>query len=148
MPLDLVHPHDIKEWSEQTVEHYQHNPEFKYTYMTTHFWKLEYLSCVLVCRNRQWFNDNIGQLDEIWSTIEKERVSGYEHRAPNRKPKKETISISTNASSNGCLLQFNKETGKITVVKKDIEPKPESIPVPIPIPDLNNIVIDFKNDDS
>lgn len=138
-PLDLIHPHDIEQWHENVVEYYQYNPEFNYTYMKTIYWKLEQLSCVLVCRNRQWFKDNISLLEEIWSIIEKERVSGYEHRAPNRKPKKETIDLTTKPSG-GCLLQFNKETGKITVVKKE----PENI-VSIPIPELKDIDINFNS---
>ena len=111
-PLDVIHPNDIEKWNENTVDHYQPN----YTYMKTIYWKLEHLSCVLVCRNRQWFKDNVISLQNIWSTIETERVSGYEHRAPNRKQKKETIELTTTPSG-GCLLQFNKETGKITVIK-------------------------------
>lgn len=139
-PLDLIHPHDIEQWHENVVEYYQYNPEFNYTYMKTIYWKLEHLSCVLVCRNRQWFKDNISSLEEIWSTIEKERVSGYEHRAPNRKQKKETIDLTTKPSG-GCLLQFNKETGKITVVKKEIDNTTN-----ISIPDLKDIDINFNND--
>ena len=119
-PLDIIHPNDIEQWQENIVDYYQNNPEFNYTYMKTIYWKLEQLSCVLVCRNRQWFKDNIASLEEIWKIIEKERVSGYEHRVPNRKQKKETIELTTKPSG-GCLLQFNKETGKITVIKKEAE---------------------------
>jgi hypothetical protein len=42
-----------------------------------------------VLRNKEWFNNNVGQLDKVWKIIEEERVTGYEHRAPNRKAKKE-----------------------------------------------------------
>jgi hypothetical protein len=99
--------------------------------MKTIYWKLDTLSCVLVCRNRQWFKDNIYSLQEIWNIIERERINGYDHRAPNRKQKKELLEITPKTNS-GCLLQFNKETGKITVIKKDIDNT-------IPIPDLKNI---------
>jgi len=136
-PLDLIHPNDIEQWHENIVEYYQYNSEFNYTYMKTIYWKLEQLSCVLVCRNRQWFKDNISLLKEIWCIVEKERVSGYEHRAPNRKQKKELIDI-TNPPTNGCLLQFNKETGKIAVVKKDCDNNPI-----IHIPDLKDIDFNF-----
>lgn len=120
-PLDLIHPHDIEQWNDNVLEYYQYKPEFKYTYMKTIYWKLDIISCVLVCRNRKWFESNIPELSDIWSIIEKERVTGYEHRAPNRKQKKD-ININTNTQSNGgCLLQFNKETGKITIVKKETE---------------------------
>jgi hypothetical protein len=143
MPLDLIHPSDIEQWREYTIEYYQHNSEFKYTYMKTHFWKLEHLSCVLVCRNRQLFNDNSKIMEALWATIEKERVGGYEHRAPNRKQKRENIVDLTTKSSGGCLLQFNKETGKITVVKKEIETETNNSIVQIP--DLSDIDINFDN---
>jgi putative phage-type endonuclease len=138
-PLELIHPYDIEQWQENIVDYYQTNPDFKYTYMKTIYWKLEHLSCVLVCRNRQWFKDNIISLEEIWTIIEKERVSGYEHRAPNRKQKKETIDLTTK-STGGCLLQFNKETGKITVIKKEIDNTPI-----ISIPELKDIDIKFND---
>ena len=140
-PLELIHPHDLDKWNETTVDYYQHNSQFNYTYMKTIYWKLDQLSCVLVCRNRQWFNDNINSLKEIWITIEKERISGYEHRAPNRKQKKETIELTTKQSG-GCLLQFNKETGKITVVKKETE---KEIQHTLAIPEINNITLNFTN---
>jgi putative phage-type endonuclease len=123
-PLDIIHPYDIEQWQEHAVEKYQYGDEFKYTYMKTIYWKLDIISCVLVCRNRQWFADNVGELNEIWSIIEKERVSGYSHRAPNRKQKKEnTVDITTQSNGGGCLLQFNKNTGKISIVKKESEIK-------------------------
>jgi hypothetical protein len=137
-PLELIHPQEIQEWQENTVDYYQSNSEYKYIFMKTIYWKLEKISCVLVCRNRKWFNDNIYSLQEIWKTIEAERISGYEHRAPNRKQKKE-IMETTQPTSSGCLLQFNKETGKITVIKKESDK-----PISIPIPDLKNIDINFN----
>lgn len=121
-PLDLIHPDDIRSWNEKNVEHYTLNPKFNYTYMKTIYWKLEHISCVLVCRNRQWFQDNIGELETLWETVKKERVSGYEHRAPNKRQKRENcFDLAAKPSSSGCLLQFNKETGKITVIKKEKE---------------------------
>lgn len=137
-PLDIINSSDIEEWQENMVEKYQNNPEFNYMYIKTIYWKLEQLSCVLVCRNKQWFKDNVKHLEDIWATIEKERISGYEHRAPNRKQKKDAntsnmsitnfitingISSSNNNNNNisvsGCLLKFNKETNKITVIKNE-----------------------------
>ena len=118
-PLDIIHPKEMEEWQEKSIDYYQ-NSEYKYIFIKTIYWKLGILSCVLVCRNRQWFKDNIPLLQDIWTTIEKERISGYQHRAPNRKQKKELLENTTNSSS-GCLLQFNKETGKINVIKKDVD---------------------------
>ena len=127
-PLDLIHPDDINTWNENMVNKYE-CAEFNYVYMKIIYWKLEHLSCVLVCRNRQWFKDNISSLEHVWSIIETERVGAYEHRAPNKREKKEPIN-QHDLSNVGCLIKFNKETGKIIVVKKDAE---------IPIPELKNI---------
>jgi hypothetical protein len=115
-PLDIIHPKEIEEWQDKYIDYY-HKPEYKYVFMKTIYWKLDIISCVLVCRNRQWFKDNISLLQDIWTIIEQERISGYEHRAPNRKQKKESIDITTLTTSK-CLLQFN---NKINVIKKDID---------------------------
>jgi hypothetical protein len=72
------------------------------------YWKLDKVSCVLVCRNRQWFEDAKKELQDIWSIIETERVSGFEHRAPNRKTKKDAFDMLLGKPSTGCLLQIKK----------------------------------------
>jgi hypothetical protein len=74
------------------------------------YWKLEIISCVLVVRNKEWFQNNIQQLQNVWKIIEHERIHGYEHRAPNRKQKKEkpTPFINTNTEPQGCLLPIKK----------------------------------------
>jgi hypothetical protein len=46
-------------------------------------------------------------LEKVWKIIEEERITGYEHRAPNRKPKKEVSKPLINNDSlqgQGCLL--------------------------------------------
>jgi hypothetical protein len=133
MPFHLIDTQDIDSWQEQMVDFYQ-SSEYNYVWIKDYYWKLDIVSCVLVCRNRQWFKDNIGGLAEIWATIVSERVTGYEHRAPNRKPKAVTLDMNDNSvtgNGNGCLLNFNKESGKITVVKSGPNP------IPIPISSLN-----------
>ena len=81
------------------------------------------MSCVLVERNRRWFEDNIAELEYVWRIVEKERVTGYEHRAPNRR----TSSFSDKSKKNvtgsplqnsGCLLKINKETGQAGLFTK------------------------------
>ena len=118
MPFNVVSFKDINEWQEQMVDLYQ-SSEYNYIWMKDYYWKLDIVSCVLVCRNKQWFKDNIDELAEIWSIIVSERVSGFEHRAPNRKSKPlDGFAAISNANiSNKCLLNFNKDTGKITVIK-------------------------------
>ena len=116
-PLHLTNTNDIKQWQEDSIDTYQ-SPPYNHTFVQFIYWKLEIVSCVLVLRNKKWFKDNIKDLQDIWDTIEKERVSGYDHRAPNRKVKKENITnyFPTGTTSSGCLLKFNKDTS-INVIK-------------------------------
>lgn len=114
-PLDIIHPHDIIDWEDKTLDLYQ-SDKYNYVYMKFIYWKLDQKSCVLVCRNRQWFEDAIQEIKELWDTVLLERVSGFEHRAPNRKTKKDITKDTTtyNAfdlllkSGSKCLLQVKK----------------------------------------
>uniref|UniRef100_A0A6C0AZN0 YqaJ viral recombinase domain-containing protein n=1 Tax=viral metagenome TaxID=1070528 RepID=A0A6C0AZN0_9ZZZZ len=74
------------------------------------YWRLNEVSCVLVVRNRKWFQDNVPILSETWDIILKERASGCEHRAPNKRSKKSAIVEETQ-----CLLKLDKTSGKVTL---------------------------------
>jgi putative phage-type endonuclease len=88
MPLNLWTPDEVSNWEENIVSKYECEP-YNYTFLKFIYWKLEKLSCVLILRNRDWFKNNVIQLEKVWKIIEEERVTGYEHRAPIKKPKKE-----------------------------------------------------------
>ena len=58
----------------------------------------------------EWFKNNIPQLEKVWKIIEQERVTGYEHRAPAKKVKKEEgCKPFTSTSTQGCLLKWIKK---------------------------------------
>jgi hypothetical protein len=77
------------------------------------YWKLEEYSCVLVLRNRLWFEDNIDTLAELWQIVLKERETGeWTSRCPQKREKK-VIPISSSLSSS---VKFDKETGKFISV--------------------------------
>ena len=111
-PLTIVEEDDVSKWEDDILSLYQ-SEEYKYTYMKFIYWKLEVFSCVLVLRNKEWFKNNIPQLEKVWKIIEQERVSGYEHRAPAKKVKKEEgckpFIQNTNTSTQGCLLKWIKK---------------------------------------
>jgi putative phage-type endonuclease len=88
MPLDTWTHEDVADWEETTIHKYESEP-YNYTFMKFIYWRLEKLSCVQVSRNRDWFKNNVVQLEKVWKTIEEERITGYDHRAPVRKTKKE-----------------------------------------------------------
>jgi len=116
-PLDMIEPSLILKWEEDMLDFYQ-SDKYNYTYIKFIYWKLDEISCVLVPRNRQWFEDNIWELEELWNTVLVERVSGFEHRAPNRKTKKDLTKYNAfeilQQSQPKCLLKFN------SIVKIDI----------------------------
>jgi putative phage-type endonuclease len=106
-PLNLYLADDISNWEEENIEKYQSEP-YNYVFIKFIYWKLDKLSCILVLRNKNWFKNNIGQLEKVWKIIETERVSGFEHRAPVKKQKKEPFKSFVEKESQGCLLKFNK----------------------------------------
>lgn len=114
-PLAIIEPSHIQKWEEIMLDLYQ-SDKYKYTYIKFIYWKLEIMSCVLVLRNRQWFEDNIWELEALWDTVLAERVSGFEHRAPNRKTKNNAFDIlqQTSKQQSKCLLKFN------NIIKMDI----------------------------
>jgi len=103
-PLDITKETEIKIWEETELEKYESAP-YNYTFLKFIYWKLEKLSCVLVLRNKEWFKNNIGQLEKVWKIIEEERVSGYEHRAPVKKHKKDALKPFIEKDQ-CCLLKF------------------------------------------
>jgi putative phage-type endonuclease len=120
-PLDITDEDEITEWEEKTLEKYQNSTM---TWIRNIYWKLEHFSCVLVLRNKLWFSSNIHELQEIWSTIEEERQTGYEHRAPNKRIKKDNTTSNTSNQSYSqttipeCLVSIDIASGKSFIVKK------------------------------
>uniref|UniRef100_A0A6C0H538 YqaJ viral recombinase domain-containing protein n=1 Tax=viral metagenome TaxID=1070528 RepID=A0A6C0H538_9ZZZZ len=51
------------------------------------FWKLEKINCVVVERNRLWFEKNIEEIEKIWNIIQTEKKNDYSHRKPQKKIK-------------------------------------------------------------
>jgi hypothetical protein len=106
-PLNLYLANDIGNWEEENIEKYQSEP-YNYVFIKFIYWKLDVMSCVLVLRKKDWFKNNIEQLGKVWKTIETERITGFEHRAPVKKQKKEPFKPFVEKESQGCLLKFNK----------------------------------------
>jgi len=89
-PIQMTDYNEINNWEEEMIELYQE--EKKMVWIKNIYWKLEKLSCVLVLRNKEWFQNNVDQIGKIWKIIEEERITGYQHRAPNKKIKVDSIS--------------------------------------------------------
>jgi putative phage-type endonuclease len=109
MPLDAWKPQDVTSWEDKTIHKYESEP-YNYSFLKFIYWRLEKLSCVLVLRNKDWFSKNVGQLEKVWNIIEEERVTGYEHRAPVKRAKKESHSPYADSKNNSdiCFLKVVK----------------------------------------
>jgi putative phage-type endonuclease len=113
-PLELINYHEIEKWEEEMIQKYE-SEEYNMLWIKNHYWKLEKLSCVLILRNKKWFQDNIRQLENVWNIILKERESGYEHRAPAKRIKKEQ---KNDNGFQGCLININKNNDNKLIVNK------------------------------
>jgi hypothetical protein len=82
---------DIEQWAQETiraqfdaanVDIYGHKD---IRFIQRHYWRLDVYSCILVERDRAWFQNNVEQFRALWDIVLRERVEGYEHRAPKRR---------------------------------------------------------------
>ena len=65
------------------------------------YWYVDQYSCVLILRNRLWFSAAVPVLQQLWNTIEKERKTGFAHRAPKKKTKSAAAD-----SAGGSMMEF------------------------------------------
>jgi len=72
---------EYDDWSEKIIEKtLNENPSF--IWVKQIYWKLDEISCVLVKRNKKWFQDVLPIIEDFWGIIQREKIEGYEHRAP------------------------------------------------------------------
>jgi putative phage-type endonuclease len=68
-------------WSNDKIEKILKENEH-YIWVKQIYWKLNEIRCVLVKRNKKWFQDMIPIITDFWDIIKKERIDGFEHRKP------------------------------------------------------------------
>ena len=78
------------------------------------YWYLDDYSCVLVPRNKKWFDAVLPEFKKVWDTILKERKEGYEHRKPKTREKKKKNKPTINIESMKHLFSEMPDTPKIT----------------------------------
>jgi hypothetical protein len=85
----------------------------------TQYWYLEEYSCVYIPRNREWFGVGIHQIEKVWNIILKERVEGYEHRAPKKRLLKNQIEVSNNIRENSYSVKNMPVGNSVCLIKLD-----------------------------
>jgi hypothetical protein len=105
MPLDAT---SINAWIEQMRTKLRRS----WSLYTPIYWYLDQYSCVLVERNRQWFKEALLLIENTWKTIEQERETGCEHRAPAKKSAKlPCLEVVTNVDDGKELRNFPLQKG-------------------------------------
>ena len=125
-PMNIKTYLDFQKWEENEMERLE---SIGYTWIKNLYWRLDCFSCVLIKRNTKWFNENLHFLEELWKTVEYERIHGYAHRAP-KSNKKQTKNIvdPTTSSKSICLIKINSDTGD-AMLDKESEYVSEQIPI-------------------
>ena len=78
MPIEIHDKKKIGVWMDTTIKSYE---TLGHTLNKVHYWYLDEFSCVLVKRNRLWFQSAVPMILDTWKTITYERIHGYEHRS-------------------------------------------------------------------
>jgi len=120
MPSSIrIEPDAIHEWITNEKEEAKTK---NLVLFSTLYWYLDEISCVFIPRNREWFRAAVPKLNDVWQTILKERVDGYEHRASKKRVNKINVTIDDASKSyiiqnmpnanSFCLIKFD-ETGNV-----------------------------------
>ena len=129
---------EYEKWEEDIMEKHKEK-----VWLRNIYWKLDEISCVLVLRNKFWFNATKHILQEVWDSIEKERITGHKHRAPVSRSKPTTVKT---RSCNVMVTNDNKDNSQKeehTSNDKELNDKEEKILSP----KLSNINIKFDSVD-
>jgi len=105
MPLDIdLSKESVDAWIQKTRLELRRD----WSLYETLYWYLEDYSCILVERNRGWFQLALPQIERIWNIVLKERVDGYDHRAPKKRSMSMTTAISSSSSTIFNVIQQDK----------------------------------------
>jgi hypothetical protein len=99
-PIDM----EEEEFAKWEAAKMKENGEKGMTWISNVHWRLDQLSCVAVRRNKLWFNAALPMFTSLWETVLTERKTGYEHRAPKRKPRTKSL---TDNQPIGCMIDIS-----------------------------------------
>ena len=83
-PPFYLTPNEFEEWYNEIMVKNSHM-----TWIKNIYWKLDVYSCILVPRHKLWFQTVLPYFKNTWDIILKERETGWSHRLPKKKEKKE-----------------------------------------------------------
>ena len=87
------------------------------TWIQNVYWYLEDYSCITVPFNAAWMEAALPQFRNIWDTIQKERIEGYDHRKPTKRVKKTALLPSKPPKQSNIVDLLNAEDTKEVIIK-------------------------------
>ena len=72
--IHLKSKEEYEQWEKEMMDKHS-----KYTWLKTIRWYLEYVSCVTIKRNTEWFGRMVPKIREVWNEIEKTRETKAEN---------------------------------------------------------------------
>ena len=116
MPLYISEDeHNI--WFNATMEKHK-----ELTWVKNIYWRLDQYSCVLVLRNKSWFQSAVYEIEAVWKIIENEKHTGYDHRMAkkNVRPSRSN-SITESPQTNSCMVDVNNLQNQIIYINTSFE---------------------------
>lgn len=104
-PLDIrdISTNEYKEWEVKAMED---NKELRFTKHI--YWRLEYVSCILVLRNNLWFNRIQPLIESFWDNLQHEKKTElYKERIPKKKFQEIDDMKEREGFKPGCLIDVN-----------------------------------------
>ena len=116
MQLDIdIDKNEIDEW----IKNKKNELKSTHALYKTIYWYLDEYSCILVKRNRKWFSAAVPKIEEAWNTIEKERITGYDHRASKKRTRSEIIVENGGSGDDQKIIKNMPIGGGICLIKLD-----------------------------
>jgi len=99
-------------WEEKIMEKHED------TWVKTIYWYLEEVSCVVVKRNKFWFQEALPHFSNIWETIAYEKTNGYSHRKAKKREQKIVVKKENANNQETYLLNddIENETKNIIII--------------------------------
>ena len=96
------------------------------TWVKDIYWWLDEFSCILVLRNKLWFENAKSKIEAVWTIIEKERDTGHEHlltKKQTRKPRSNTTIVETNNTipPNTCFINTSSLQNQLIYIDTNCE---------------------------
>ena len=86
-----INKEEFNNWADKIFDDICNDPKLEYTETT--FWKLEKYSCVLLKRNKGWFNKILPDIKAFWDQVLNYKKNGWEELLKKKKTYKKTIKV-------------------------------------------------------